>query len=337
MYCQICNNKYDEKDEFCKYCGVKLQKNEEKDLNNTLSVSEPVGNDVPKTVPIEGIDCSGYKQITKSNSAYEKKCGKCGAVYQENKLFCVKCGSEFAAETQKIICTACGEAVEATDDFCGMCGKKIDKSDAERKCTFCGAKSPSNSKYCCNCGRFLPYVSITPQTQTQSQTQSITQPQTQTQNSEKSQPKNFPMKYHKFMIYFWLFVSALYYFVMSVQNFISFTDIINSKYIDHIVRLHSKLGYLILTSLIFLILAIMALFARRALANYHASAKKNLITFRCVEIFSLLFGPLYLYFFDLSDIDMITVLTLTISLAVEIIWLACEYRYYDNREELFEY
>ena len=85
-----------------------------------------------------------------------KKCLKCGAEYQDDDMFCSKCGGDLAVVDA---CQQCGKSVSVEETYCKHCGYKIEK---EYKCEKCGALIDEDSKFCKECGAKVenPVVSI---------------------------------------------------------------------------------------------------------------------------------------------------------------------------------
>lgn len=60
-----------------------------------------------------------------------KKCPNCGALVNEEHLFCTKCGNKFP---QGNVCPHCGALVKDGDLFCRNCGKKLEEMKSNSKC-----------------------------------------------------------------------------------------------------------------------------------------------------------------------------------------------------------
>ena len=54
-----------------------------------------------------------------------KTCIKCNLKYDDDCVFCNKCGSKLHLEDENTFCQYCGMIVDDNSDFCPFCGKKI--------------------------------------------------------------------------------------------------------------------------------------------------------------------------------------------------------------------
>ena len=52
-----------------------------------------------------------------------KVCTKCNLEYDDDCMFCKKCGGNLASNKEKVYCQYCGKLIEEDSDFCPFCGK----------------------------------------------------------------------------------------------------------------------------------------------------------------------------------------------------------------------
>lgn len=84
MYCNNCGKENKEENVFCAYCGEKIKKDSNEELNNFLLCP-----------------------VCKAQTNGEKFCHKCGA--QLENLFCTNCGKKLEPNSQ--FCNNCGHSV----------------------------------------------------------------------------------------------------------------------------------------------------------------------------------------------------------------------------------
>lgn len=73
-----------------------------------------------------------------------KVCPFCGAVNDQEAMFCAQCGQPISKAT----CPHCGAETDPDVDFCEICQHYIRKD----VCSFCGAHLSGNEAYCPECG-----------------------------------------------------------------------------------------------------------------------------------------------------------------------------------------
>ena len=112
-----------------------------------------------------------------------KKCLKCGAEYQDDDMFCSKCGGDLAVVDA---CQQCGKSVSVEETYCKHCGYKIEK---EYKCEKCGALIDEDSKFCKECGAKVenPVVSIKQNSGAQEQPEPVVKKQSANKSNSNGQ------------------------------------------------------------------------------------------------------------------------------------------------------
>ena len=81
------------------------------------------------------------------------KCGKCGALMDQDAKFCPKCGASQVVGTP---CPGCGATVPADASFCPKCGAKTGGGAGGKKCPTCGKDLGADAKFCPACGAKIP-------------------------------------------------------------------------------------------------------------------------------------------------------------------------------------
>jgi len=81
------------------------------------------------------------------------KCGKCGALMDQDAKFCPKCGASQVVGTP---CPSCGATVPTDATFCPKCGAKMGGGAGGKKCPTCGKDLGADAKFCPACGAKLP-------------------------------------------------------------------------------------------------------------------------------------------------------------------------------------
>lgn len=54
-------------------------------------------------------------------------CPKCGLEYDDDCVFCKRCGSKLDGKSDKSYCQYCGRFIDDDSDFCPFCGKPLNK------------------------------------------------------------------------------------------------------------------------------------------------------------------------------------------------------------------
>lgn len=54
-----------------------------------------------------------------------KSCSKCQLEYDDDCMFCKKCGDKLEGGNDKSYCQYCGKCIDEDSDFCPFCGKSI--------------------------------------------------------------------------------------------------------------------------------------------------------------------------------------------------------------------
>lgn len=222
---------------------------------------------------------------------------------------------------------------------CVECGKEI--PERERCCSFCGAvqhthtythlsSSTPTTTHCVKCGKLLSryatkccYCGAV-----QSPSNSPTAPSAF--NCSSPQPpyysqKELPMKWYKFLIYFYLFANAIEYFynfIMSVNNATIFTN-------------DRRLGDLVF-AVFYLGMAVYSLITRNALAKYKEIGPRLLLgSYIIIAIASVI--NILVFSDRLSGTSDDIFIALLISVFTELIMYACNAAYFKKRDHLFKY
>lgn len=134
-------------------------------------------------------------------------------------------------------------------------------------------------------------------------------------NNNQTQPVEHPMKWHKFLIYFSLWASAVINLLQGI-NMISYTSyhVLNGVY-----------------GVVLIVIAVMCIVTRFALAGYKANGPKLLTTMYVVSaiaslVFSLLVGSINGTSMDSTVIS---------NVASSLVWAFVNRSYYAKRSDLF--
>lgn len=82
--------------------------------------------------------------LMQQQQAEGKTCPFCGAVNDQEAVFCAQCGQPISKTT----CPHCGAEADPDADFCEVCHKYIRRD----VCSYCGARLSGHEAYCPECG-----------------------------------------------------------------------------------------------------------------------------------------------------------------------------------------
>lgn len=93
-------------------------------------------------VPVQ--DAPQEQMLMQQQKAAGKACPFCGAVNDQEAVFCAQCGQPISKTT----CPHCGAEADPDADFCEVCHKYMRKD----VCSYCGARLNGSEAYCPECG-----------------------------------------------------------------------------------------------------------------------------------------------------------------------------------------
>ncbi len=103
-----------------------------------------------------------------------KLCPKCKTEYENNRMFCPRCGSKLVEKIKQSYCVYCGEKVDSVSDFCSFCGNRLLKFNKRKEvsslkvCSHCNVEYHYDFRFCPICGHkmreikssFFKYMSL---------------------------------------------------------------------------------------------------------------------------------------------------------------------------------
>lgn len=123
IYCPNCNAEIPMNSLFCNVCGAKIEQR----IN-------PVSGNVSNMEAFR--QESGAREQVQAGP--QMRCRKCGAVLEEDQLFCVNCGAKVENEEEPVQVSSPVEQFEEEQLICPNCGKVVE--EGIRFCTACGTK-----------------------------------------------------------------------------------------------------------------------------------------------------------------------------------------------------
>ena len=99
--------------------------------------------------------------FNKKNSADENCCTNCGAVLEDDSLFCMECGTAVPSNSslecdEGKLCPECGEMVDDDSNFCCSCGHVFET--LLNRCSKCNAIIPDEAEVCCGLTRKMSKI-----------------------------------------------------------------------------------------------------------------------------------------------------------------------------------
>ncbi len=93
--------------------------------------------------------------FNKKNRASANCCINCGAVLEDDSLFCMECGTAVQPNAslgcnEGKLCPECGEMVDDDSNFCCSCGHVFET--ILNRCSKCNAIIPDEAEVCAMCG-----------------------------------------------------------------------------------------------------------------------------------------------------------------------------------------
>lgn len=93
--------------------------------------------------------------FNKKNKTGENCCTNCGAVLEDDSLFCIECGIAVPVNASSgcdegKLCPECGETVDDDSNFCCNCGYVFET--LLNRCSKCNAILPDDAEVCAMCG-----------------------------------------------------------------------------------------------------------------------------------------------------------------------------------------
>ena len=85
-------------------------------------------------------------------------CSKCKTEYDNNLVFCPKCGSKLVKKIIQSYCVYCGKKVDSCNEFCSFCGTRLLKFNKRKEissikvCSHCNVKYHYDFRFCPTCG-----------------------------------------------------------------------------------------------------------------------------------------------------------------------------------------
>lgn len=222
---------------------------------------------------------------------------------------------------------------------CVECGKEIPQS--ERCCSFCGAVQHKNTNPhpssstptttpCVKCGKLLSRwtTSCYYCGAAQRPTNSPTSPSGSRYNPSQtpySPEKELPMRWYKFLIYFYLFANAVDYFLNFITSIYNATIPTNDRQLSDLIFAVFYLG-----------MVIYFLITRDALAKYKEKGPRLLLNMYIIVTIASAIN--ILVFSDrLNRTSNEIFIMLLISVFTELIMYACNAAYFRKRNHLFKY
>lgn len=121
--------------------------------------------------------------IFKKKKTDNNCCPNCGAVLEDDSLFCVECGTAIKSvsdsetslsDCEQKICPECNTMIDGDSNFCWNCGHVFET--LLNRCTKCNAILPEDAEVCTMCG--TPTGRVNPVSMPEPSPVTITTPET---------------------------------------------------------------------------------------------------------------------------------------------------------------